>query len=498
MKLKFVTAIAFCAMAMISCDEETSTIGGSLTNENDKLVVTTHNFDILTQSVAVDSVFSRERQGYFGQVKDPETDAYVKSEFTTQFNMMENAINDLPKRENILSLDDNGDIIAESCIINIIFDVASSYGDTLTSMKLRLSELDKPIDGEKAHYTNFDPKTAGYIRQGGLQQDKMFSIRNLNLTDSVRNLIEGTLHNTSTSSLGYYDQLDIVLDKPYTDKNGVTYNNYGTYILRNIYDHPEYFKNSYSYIHHICPGFHLETIDGLGVMAKIMEMNLVVSLKADYDGEEGYPYLRTTSTEEVVQSMKVTNDKEAIQQLVKTPAGIFTEVTLPVDEICTSHPSDSLLTAKVVFQRQNNLTESPELAFAVPDKLMLIEKDSVNAFFMGNNLSNNLYAFQVSLTNNAYSFTNISNLITRMHQAKEKGVSTDPNWISKHPNWNKALLVPIEVVSISTTTSTIYGTQTSSTPIATENQLGLTSTRLVRGTTDQPIKLEVIYAKFKN
>ena len=183
---------------------------------------------------------------------------------------------------------------------------------------------------------------------------------------------------------------------------------------------------------------------------------------------------------------------------MKTPAGIFTEVTLPVDEICTSHPSDSLLTAKVVFQRQNNLTESPELAFAVPDKLMLIEKDSVNAFFMGNNLSNNLYAFQVSLTNNAYSFTNISNLITRMHQAKEKGVSTDPNWISKHPNWNKALLVPIEVVSISTTTSTIYGTQTSSTPIATENQLGLTSTRLVRGTTDQPIKLEVIYAKFKN
>ena len=156
MKLKFITAIALCAMAMISCDEET-TIGESLTNEKDKLVVTTHNFNVLTRSVAVDSVFSRERQGYFGRVKDPETNAYVKSEFTSQFNMMENALSDLPKRENVLSLDEDGNIIAESCYINILFDVSSSYGDTLTSMKLRVSELDRPIESEKAHFTNFDP-----------------------------------------------------------------------------------------------------------------------------------------------------------------------------------------------------------------------------------------------------------------------------------------------------------------------------------------------------
>ena len=505
MKLKFITAIALCAMAMMSCDEETI-IGESLTNEKDKLVVTTHNFNVLTQSVAVDSVFSRERQGYFGRVKDPETNAYVKSEFTTQFNMMENTINDLPKRENVLSLDENGDIIAEACYINILFDVSSSYGDTLTSMKLRVSELDKPIESEKAHFTNFDPKENGYIRQGGLQRDKVFSMRNLNLNDSIRNLIESTLHTgTSSNNSAYYDELDIVLDEPYTDKNGVTYNNYGTYILRNFYDHPEFFKNSYSFIHNICPGLHFETIDGLGVMAKIMEMNMYINFMADYDGEVGYPYLRTTSTEEVVQSTKVTNDKEAIQQLVednsctylKTPAGIFTEVTLPVDDICTSHPTDSLLTAKVIFQRLNNMSETPELSFSVPDKLLLIEKDSLDSFFKKNSLYNNLYAYQVSLEQNAYTFPNISNLLTRMYNAKKKGLASDPDWLSKHPDWNKALLVPVEVISITSTSSTIYGTQTSSTPIATENQLGLMSTRLVKGSAENPIKMEVIYAKFK-
>ena len=48
MKLKFVTAIALCAMAILSCDEDTGTLGDSLTDEGNKLVVTTQNFNILT------------------------------------------------------------------------------------------------------------------------------------------------------------------------------------------------------------------------------------------------------------------------------------------------------------------------------------------------------------------------------------------------------------------------------------------------------------------
>jgi hypothetical protein len=286
----------------------------------------------------------------------------------------------------------------------------------------------------------------------------------------------------------------------------VTYNNYGTYILRKFYEHPEYFKNSYNFIHHVCPGFHFETVDGTGVMARILEMNLCIFYRELWDGKAYSDYIRMTSTEEVVQTTKVTNDKEAINRLVednsctylKTPAGIFTEVTFPVDEISTSHPTDSLLTAKVVFLRQNNQADASKLAFEVPQKVMLIEKDSLDTFFKGKNLFNNVYAYQVSLDKNAYTFPNISNLITRMHHAKEKGMKNDPNWLEKHPNWNKALLVPVEVISIKSSSTTIYGTQTSENPIATENKLGLTSTRLVKGTAENPIKMEVIYAKFKD
>lgn len=512
MKFKSITAIALCAMALISCDEDTANIGTSLTNDNDRLTVTTHNFNVVTQSIAVDSVFTRERRGYFGRVKDPETNAYVKSEFTTQFNMMEDMVSTFPKREEITSKDANGNIIADSCFIRIILDVNNSYGDTLASMKLRVSELDRPINNELMHYTNFDPKEKGYIRQGGMRYDKMFTMRDLTESDSVRYLTEVNLHrNTATTNdNSYYDEMILRFDKPYTDKDGVTYNNLGTYILRQYYDHPEYFKNSYNFIHHVFPGLHFETIDGTGVMARVMEMDMFVFYRVkdvfDDEDEDSKDFIMMSSTEEVVQTTKVTNDKEAINRLVadnsctylKTPAGIFTEVTFPVDEISTSHPTDSLLSAKIAFQRQNNQSQASTLAFNVPDKLMLIEKDSLDSFFKSRGLFNNIYAYQVTLDKNAYTFNNISNLLTRMHQAKEKGVKSDPNWVAKHPNWNKALLVPVEINSIKYSSSTVYGTQTNETPISTENKLGLTSTRLVKGTAEQPIQIQVIYGKFKN
>ena len=504
MKLKFVTAIALCAMAILSCDENTGTLGDSLTDESNKLVVTTQNFDVLTKSMEVDSVYSKERQCYVGRVLDPETGTYVKTTFTTQFNMMEHASDQLPKKEDIIDLDfeGDGDILADSSYIMIYFDVPSSYGDTLTTMKLRISELSKAITGTNTRYTNFDAKTAGYLRNNGLKYDKMFSLRDLNRSDSIRYLVDSNLHrNSSTSDNGWYDFMRLWLNDPYTDKDGKTYRNYGTYILRSYYNHPEYFKNSYSFINNVCPGFHFETIDGIGVMARIKEISLYVFYNFINNGRVAKTYLMATSTEEVVQTSTVVNDKEAMKTLVadnsctyvKSPAAIFTEVELPIDGICTSHPTDSLLSAKVSFQRLNNSGEATEFAFSKPSSLLLIEKDSLNSFFLKNSTYNNTYAYQASLSSNAYTYSNVSNLISRMYNKKIKGMKIDPNWLEKHPDWNKAVLVPIEEVTV---TSSSYYTSTSST-IALKNKMGLSSTRLIRGTAASPIKMEVIYAKFK-
>lgn len=496
MNFKHILAIALCAMAIISCEEDTSTIGGSLTDEHDKLVMSNQTFNVLTKSVAVDSVFSRDRQCYFGYVKDPETNTYVKSEFTTQFNMMEDIGEDLPKKEDMRGFD-NGEVAADSCVIYVQFDLSSVYGDTLTAMKMRVSELEKPANDARMHYSNFDPRTEGLIRKDGFHEDVMFTLTDFTMRDTTYT----------------YQWARVKLNEPYTDKKGKTHNNYGSYILRSFYDHPEYFKNTYSFVNNVCPGFFFEVADGIGVMVKVKQIDMYIYYQAEFSGEHGYSYLRTTATEEVVQTTKVTNDMSAIRQLaednsctyMKTPAALFTEVTFPVDEISNSHKTDSLMSARISFLRLNNQTTTPELSFSLPSKVLLIEKDSIDSFFKGNNLYNNVYAFEVSLASNAYSFENISNMITHMHHNKENGLKDDPNWVAKHPDWNKALLVPIDEVSITSTSSNYsyyyyYGTTTTttSTPIALKNQMGLTSTRLVKGTVDNPIKIDVVFAKFQD
>ena len=495
---KYLTAIAITAMALISCEEETTTIGGSLTSPNDNLKISSEEYNVLTSSFIPDSVYSYSDEWYLGEVKDPETNTIVKSAFMSQYNMMEET--HLPALSQIRSLE-GGEVIADSCAMLLFFDHSKTFGDTLAAMKLKVSELDRPVE-DGVHYTNFDPKSAGYIREDGLKKYQTFTMANMNWSDSLRNAYSGM----------YF--LRINLNDPYTAKDGTQYKNYGSYILSNYYKHPEYFKNSYAFIHNVCPGFYFETIDGQGLMASFDEVAMRVYYRYHVDTEDAdsiyISYLGMNSTQEVLQTINVKNDKQALQQLtednnctfLKTPAGIFTEVTLPVDEIKQTHANDSLLSASVAFNRLNNQESITDFTFDAPSQVLLIEKDSVDTFFENNRNYNNRYAFYAALSKNAYSFSSgsdISNLIVRMYNAKQEGLKTDPDWVAKHPNWNKAMLIPVNPITTSTTSSSSYYTSTTtSTPIAMAHEMGLKSTRLVRGTTANPIKIRVIYAKFND
>ena len=106
MRLRLFTAIAFTAMAMISCNEDTDSIGTSLTQNTDQLKISTGIYEATTRSILADSVYARNFDCFFGLVKDPETDTYVMNEFMAQFNVLEDLV--LPDEEQIISLDDEG------------------------------------------------------------------------------------------------------------------------------------------------------------------------------------------------------------------------------------------------------------------------------------------------------------------------------------------------------------------------------------------------------
>ena len=71
MKLRLITAIAFCAMAVMSCNEETLEVGQTITSDNDKLDVSTGIFNATSRSILADSVYARNFDCYFGNVRDP-------------------------------------------------------------------------------------------------------------------------------------------------------------------------------------------------------------------------------------------------------------------------------------------------------------------------------------------------------------------------------------------------------------------------------------------
>ena len=482
MKTIIYTVIAIMSCITIaSCDDTTDSIGNSLTDNMDMLKVTTDTFNVATRSIVADSVLSRSTTGYLGKIRDIETGNYITGDFMAQFSTLENY--KLPEKDSIVSLQD-GEVIADSCSIRLFY--TNYYGDSLATMNITAYEMNEPMKEGVKYYSNFDPIAEGLIRNDGMKVNKTYTLTDLSISDEDR-----------ADESSYTPNIKINLNKPYTDKNGITYNNYGTYIMRMYYEDPDRFKNSYNFIHEVCPGFYFKTNDGIGSMAYITVSQLNIYFRYLNDST----YVGTTSfsaTEEVLQTTNISNDKQNIADLandntctyLKTPAGIFTEITLPVDEITESHSNDTINTAKISLTRINNNTHD-EYSLSAPSTLLMIPKDSLYTFFEnGDNVDyKKSFIATYSSSTNQYTFNNISGIITYMADIKKKGLAENSNWLNEHPDWNRVVVIPVSVT-----------TNSSSQIVKIVHDMSLTSTKLVGGSENpyEPIKINVIYSKFNH
>ena len=133
-----------------------------------------------------------------------------------QFNMLEDL--SLPQKSQ-MEINADGQVVADSCEIWLFFDRDKCYGDSLTPVKISILELEKPMSDTQTYYSNYNPKGEGYIRNDGLKKNLAFTLSNLTYSDSIRNLSD------------YSDICRITLNNPYTDREGKSYPNYGTYNL---------------------------------------------------------------------------------------------------------------------------------------------------------------------------------------------------------------------------------------------------------------------------
>lgn len=474
--LRLLTVLVIAALTFAACDDTTEGIGGSITNKIDNINISNSAFNVTTKSIVADSVLSRNNTGLIGKMKDPETGNYVKGDYMTQLGVLPTfSVDTLDiKKAN------NGSIEADSCYLLVSYN--ASYGDTIAPMKVTAYEMTEPMREDQEYYSNYDAFKNGWVNENNPHWSSNYNLSN---TSDVKNF-------------------KIYLNKEYK-KDGKTYKNYGSYILQTYAEHPKYFKTNFKFLHNVCPGFYIKNVGGTGNMAKIWNTELIFYWKKTIKAKDGVTdstgigYNRFDGTEEVLQLNKIENDTENLKKLasqedwtyLKSPAGIFTEVTLPIDDIMKGHEKDTLNTATISFPRLNNADEDNPYNFATPSTILMVQKDSLQSFFEKSKLADNRTSYTASYSStgtykNAYTFQNIANLVSAMYKNKGKG-----------ENWNKVVLVPVNVI----TTTQGYTTVISKI----NHDMALASTRLKRGviTTDSngketsPIQIKVIYSKFK-
>ena len=363
--LRLFTALFIAAMAITACDDTTDNIGSSITNEVDNLSIQQKVFNVTSRSVVSGPVLSRNNTGMIGMVKDPETGTYVTGDYMTQFGVLSSF--SLDTLEYIRNAH-NGNIEADSCFLLVSYKTI--YGDSLAPMKVTAYEMSKPMTEDKEYYSDYDAFKGGWVSEDNYHASATY------------NLSEG-----STMAFRIY------LNGPYKARDGKTYKNYGTYIMNTYVEHPEYFKSNYRFLNNVCPGFYIKNTGGIGNVANIWNTELQLYWKIqktvkDSHGNDsivsGYTYNRFDGTEEVLQLNKITNDTKTLEKLasneectfIKSPAGIFTEVTLPVEDIIKGHEKDTLNTASISFPRMNNVEDS-KYQFSAPSTILIDRKSVV-------------------------------------------------------------------------------------------------------------------------
>ena len=476
MKLKFLVALGIAA-TLYSCDDETTGIG-QFVADNDMIPAKADSYTIETRSHLLDSVYSRSSTAYLGKFTDQDYGTF-SSDFLVQINCPENFI--LPDR------------IEEIKEATLGLYYTSYFGDSLANLRVQVDPLTKVIkdDGtDKAlYYSNMEP-TDYYDKNAAPLATKDYSAYDRTIPDSIRN--EDT----------YYPNVSIGLGKDFCKDFLEKYNYTETVDGKTI--HP-YFKDSESFINNVLKGFYVHTTSGEGSILYISDIYLHLTIaywtKTDEDKDTlVHTIVPMSSTKEVFMSTRFQNSgmKELVNDTkctyLKTPAGLCTEVTLPIEEMYEAHKNDTLNSISVSFQKLKDQSNTP-VKMGTPGTMLMVRKSEMKDFFENNKVHDNKTTFLATYdsNSNSYSFSKLNRLISyifsEIRTEIEKGETEWNNWKNEHKDWNKLLLVPV------TTETDSQGNI-----IGVENDLNVNSAMLVGGEDlnnssdeNQRIKMSIIY-----
>ena len=485
MKLKFLAAIGLAA-TLYSCDDTTTGVG-EFVADADEITASAQTFEATTKTLKYtdlnpNGVFSRTSSAYLGKFTDPDFGTYT-TDFITQINCTEDF--EFPERLKDI----------ESTTLELSY--ASFFGDSLAPMKVRVDVLKEAIDdtGENLglYYTSYEPEKF-YNKNGNPLAEQEYAVRDNSWSDAEIDSIK--------SANGYYPPLVINLDKKNTWNIGEEQHTgtFSQYLKAKYDENKNNFKDAYSFIHNVLPGFYVHNTSGEGSILYIGDIWLRMKVSYYITGSEGQDSLVYTSipfaaTNEVFMSTRLNNSENALNKLaeekehtyLKTPTGLCTEVELPLQEMYEALGNDTLNSVSMSFTKYKNVSENSEnnpYKMGTPQYLLLIRKNEVNDFFeqRKNYDSKTTFLGSYSSTTNSYSFSQVNRLISQIFSNMRTKEEPAEGW----DKYNTMVLIPVKTE-----------TDSQGNTIGLSHDLEVNSAKLIGGEEGEKIKMEVIYTKPK-
>ena len=463
MKLKYLY-VGLLAALIYSCDDATTGIGDSTIAAGDSIPAGAAIYNVHTRSILADSVYARTSTAYLGKFTDPQFGEF-SADFITQFNCTDNF--EFPETvQEITGLQ-----------IRMFYD--NYFGDATNAMRMQIDTLDKIIPEKElsTFYTSVDP-TQYYNENSNPVARKAFAARGASASDTT--IVNYDSFGNPTSYSYYWQDVKLPLTL-------------GQHMFNKYKEDKNNYKNAEAFIKNVLKGFYVHCTHGDGTILYINDMQLHLNFKYLIESSSGKVDSLVNgstifaATKEVIQANHFQNSdrlKELVEEkdytYLKTPAGIFTEVTLPIEEIAEIHMRDTLNAASITFTRYNEKSES-KYPMGIPQTLLMVRKSEMYDFFEKNETYNGKTSFiaeyvSSSANANTYSFPNISSLITQCINEKKEG--------KNNGDWNKVVLIPVKTE-----------TDSNGSIIGLKSNLDMESACLVGGEKN-PIQMQILYTKF--
>jgi hypothetical protein len=422
----------FCGFMYFSaCQDGIDQVGMGIQPDEDKIVVFEDSIPVTGETVKIDSIYAKSVNGLLGRFYDPYY-GELKAGYICQF-YPSVGFGDQNNMDSILSVD--------SVQLKILY--TTYFGDSLSAMEVTVYPAVKPLTGD--YYSNTDP--AQFSDMQTILGKRAYTARDLNISDSLN------LANLTTN----YKQVSVPLSKEVGERFLAEYEkaNHGAYA-------------SPAAMAQFFPGVYVASTFGSGSILNVDKTYLYIfySRLAKGSSNQDTTVVKASVldvTKEVIQlnhytgsnEEKLTDPNEKDKMYLKTPAGIFSQITIPVSEIKKTVGKRKFSNVKLNIEAYPKedwkyAMNFPGMSTAtsaslVKSQLLLIAADSADVFLKGHNRADGKTSFATQFNAQTYSYTfdNISNLV---QNAMDKG--TDELVLR---------LVPVQV-AYNNVTDPYYGT----------------------------------------